>query len=86
MKLKRWKIVAKYRNVKYYRNCATHTVSTKTDLMQCLSNIRHSGATWVPITIQEKLEVLTFVAPECEIEKLKQHLPKVLGVMEIKKK
>ena len=86
VKLKKWRIVTKYRNVKYYRNHVTHTVSTKADLMQSLDQINHSGATWVPAIVKEPepLEVLTFIAPASEIAKLK--LPKTLGVMQIKQK
>ena len=84
VKIKRWKIVTMYNNVKYYRTHFTYTVKIKTDLMQCLNNIRHSGLTWVPVTAQENLEVLEFVATEEEAEKLKPYLHKALGVVEVK--
>jgi len=86
VKIKKFKIVTKYKNVKYYRTHATHTVKIKTDLMQCLNKISHSGAQWVPYTTQETLEVLTFVATEDEVEKLKPFLHKALGVEEVKQK
>ena len=86
MKIKKWKIATKYNNVKYYRTHLTFTIKINTDLMQCLCNIKHSGATWVPYTSQETLEVLEFIATEEEIEKLKPCLHKAFGVVEVEQK
>lgn len=83
VKIKKFKIVTKYKNVKYYRTHATHTVKIKTDLMQCLNKISHSGAQWVPYTTQETLEVLEFFTTEDEANMLKPFLHKSLDVMEV---
>ena len=87
MKLKTYKFVTTKSNIKYYRNCVTHALPVKTDLIKCLNNIKHTGARYVPITVQEQLEVLVFISTEDEVKKLKQqHLPLFIDVVELPQK
>ena len=74
------------KNISYFRDCYIYSGRViKIDLMKCLSNILYSGAHWVVISAQERLELLVFVSSASEANKLRKYLPKALGVTEYKK-
>ena len=84
-KIKKYKIITMNRNTRYYRDCYIHSGRViKIDLMKCLSNILYSGAHWVVISAQERLELLVFVSSASEANKLRKYLPKALGVVEVR--
>ena len=85
-KIKRYKIISMNKNTSYFRDCYIHSGRViKIDLMKCLDNILYSGAHWVVISAQERLELLVFVSSASEANKLRNYLPKALGVTEYKK-
>ena len=86
-KIRRYKIITMNRNTRYFRDCYIHSGRViKIDLIKCLSNILYSGAHWVVISAQERLELLVFVSSASEANKLRNYLPKALGVTEYNKK